>query len=356
MPTANLIDNPSVLIIKPSAFGDVIHALPVARAIKLAAPYVTVDWVISDSLAGLVAMSPYVDNRISFKRARWTRWWRPSVTADIIAQVKEARKKEYGAVIDLQGLLRSGLMTLACRSRVKSGFSSAREGAALFYNNTISVPAEPVHAVERYMLALKPLGLENTHGVGYDLTETETDKAWAESELPTQPFVAINPNARWGAKRWPLARFGHLCRDLEKKLGYRIVIIGGPGDVADGARLALLAGDWALDLTGKTTPGQLAALLRRAQALFANDSGPLHLSVAVGTPSVSFFGPTDPARTGPYGAGSLVLRSGRECSPCFKRKCPYNHECMTDIQVSDVVDAWEAECSRKGKAVGRVTI
>ncbi|MDH5510028.1 MAG: glycosyltransferase family 9 protein [Nitrospinota bacterium] len=356
MPNTNLNENPRALIIKPSSFGDVIHALPVARAIKLAAPHVKVDWVISDSLTDLVAMFPYVDTFIPFKRARWTKWWRPSVLADIVAQVREARKKEYGAVIDLQGLLRSGLMTLACRAKVKVGFSTAREGAWLFYNDNIPVTPEAVHAVDRYMSALKALGIENNAGVKYDLVESEEDKAWAESDLPTEPFVAINPNARWAAKRWPLARFGHLCRELQKKMGYRIVIIGGLDDMADGARLALLAGDWARDLTGKTSPGRLAALLRRAKALFTNDSGPLHLAVAVGTPSVSFFGPTDPAKTGPYGPGHIVLRSGRECSPCFKKTCPYNHECMADIQVSTAVEAWKAQSFKEGKTGGRVAI
>ncbi|MDH5477168.1 MAG: glycosyltransferase family 9 protein [Nitrospinota bacterium] len=356
MPTENPHESQSALIIKPSSFGDVIHALPVARAIKKAAPHITVDWLVSESLTDLVRMSRYVDNHIPFKRSRWTKWWRPEILAEIVTQIRHTRRKEYDFVIDLQGLIRSGLMTLACRGKVKAGFANAREGAWLFYGEKISTPPGVVHAVDRYMEALGVMGLPKGSGVGYGLVESEAETAWAASQAPAAPFAVVNPNARWITKRWPLERFGLLCRELEKRFGYSIVIIGGPEDAANGARLAQMAGDKALDLTGKTSVPRLAALLRRAEVLFTNDSGPLHLAVAVGAPSVSIFGPTDPAKTGPYGQENLVLRSGRDCSPCFNRACSYNHECMTDIEVSTVVEAWATESAREGKARGRITI
>jgi lipopolysaccharide heptosyltransferase I len=339
----DLLVNPSILIIKPSSFGDVIHALPVARAIKLAQPEITVDWVVADNLEPLVAMSPHVDKSIPFRRASWTKWWRPSILADILAQTLAMRKKEYGAVIDLQGLLRSGLMTLACRGRTKSGFENAREGAAMLYDRRIRVPETSIHAVDRYMAAIPHLGIHFSGSVGYDLFEKAEQRAWAELALPKAPFAVVNPNSRWATKRWPLERFGALCREIRKRFGYEIVIIGAPEDAQNGAALSLLAGPGALDLTGKTTPPMLGSVFRRMEVLFSNDSGPLHLAVAVKGRTVSFFGPTDPAKTGPYGQRQLVLRSNRECSPCFKRVCPYDHECMKDISPVAAADAWEAK-------------
>jgi len=351
-----LLKNPSVLIIKPSSFGDVIHALPVARAVKLADPGLAVDWVVADNLEPLVAMSPFVDKAIPFRRARWTKWWRPAVWAEISGQIKALRGKEYGAVIDLQGLLRSGLVAIASRGVVKAGFDNAREGATLFYNLKVKTPEGAVHAVDRYMAVLSALGIAHQGPPDCGLVEKEEDAAWAERTLPKTPFAVVNPNSRWATKRWPLERFGQLCRLLQSRFGHGIVIIGGAEDSAAGAALCAMAGPGALDLTGKTSPAMLAAAFRRMEALFTNDSGPLHLAVAAGGRTVSIFGPTDPAKTGPYtGAfpeNHIVIRSKRGCSPCFLRQCPYNHECMTDIEPAMVAEAWGArgvmEAQRRG--------
>ena len=351
-PPATQMENSSFLIIKPSSFGDVIHALPVARAIKLAHPNARVDWVVADSLAGLVALSPHVDSVIPFKRAKWTKWWRPGILAEITGQIASIRTRKYDVVIDLQGLLRSGLMTFVCQGNIKAGFANAREGAWLFYGARVTAPKEAVHAIDRYMSLLPAVGVANGAGVEYDLAEDDSAAAWADQYLPKTPFAVVNPNARWATKQWPLERYGQLCHELVKDFGHQIVIVGGPGEEPNGAKLAALAGVGALDLTGKTNPAQLAALFRRAKVLFTNDSGPLHLAVAVGLPTVSLFGPTDPARTGPYGQGHLALRSGRACSPCFLRACPYHHECMTDLEAPKVAQAWRRAISPDGASNG----
>ena len=332
-----LLKNPRVLIVKPSALGDIVHTFPVVRAIKRALPHAAVDWVVAEQYAELLRLSPHVDETHVFRRGRWARWWKAETWRELGSFLRRLRSGEYGAVVDLQGLLRSGLVTRAARSPVKVGFSYAREGASFFYN----VKAPPIHggahAVERYLSALKPLGIE-ADTVEYGLVIPEREALWAEMKTPRQPFVAVNPNARWPSKLWPAERFGEVARELNRRAGLAVVVVGGPDDAGRGAVVARAVGAAAVDLTGKGGLVHLAAVLKRAALLVTNDSGPMHLAVAVGTPTVAVFGPTHPALTGPYGGSSAVARREVECAPCFSRRCPRGHECMTGVTSGEVVE------------------
>lgn len=329
-----------VLIIKPSSLGDVIHALPVAVALKAALPSVTVDWVVNRGYEGVLTTHPAIDRVITFDRRLLKGGGR---LGRLSAFVNDLRRERYDAVIDLQGLLRSGLMTLICRSPKKVGFENAREGASLFYTDKVPVPDNNIHAVDRYLLTLGRLGI-SYKTVSFGLTVGPGDSRLADEIIKAagigagEPFVVIAPSARWDTKRWPAGNFVRLANRLKGEKGVRAVFIGS----AEDADILNKAGEKLVQVNaaafGKTTIMSLAALLTRARLLVTNDSGPMHIAAAVGTPAVALFGPTDPARTGPYGEMHSIIRAADDCSPCFKRECP-EVRCMSGITVGRVFDA-----------------
>lgn len=330
----------SVLIVKPSSMGDIIHAFPVVAAIKKARPDVTVDWIAKACFAELVKLSPHVDNIIPFSNGKW---WKPSTIISVSGMLFDgARGRRYDAVVDLQSLFRSGFITAFATAPVKIGFSDARECAGLFYNTKITPPPN-AHAVDRLMSALVGLGIAVDGPAAFDIAIPEEARSWASKVTPESPFVVVNPNARWTTKRWPIANFAALSKEVYRRSGALTVIVGGPDDVERGEELARLIGPAATNLTASGGLGRLAAVLERASLMITNDSGPMHLAVAVGTPVVAMFGPTDPALVGPYGNGHTTLRTAVDCSPCRnKTNCPRAIECMTKITVEDALSAWES--------------
>lgn len=331
----------NVLVVKLSSMGDVIHTFPVVRAIKKNDPDTQIVWVVSDVYKELVELSPYVDEVILFRRKKLGKIWKQSVVSQIKDFIMELREREYDAVLDLQGLLRSALITYVARSKVKIGFSYAREGAPVFYNAKVAPIGENVHAIERYMSALPAFGIADSAEVEYGLLIPEHDLEWAKTVTPAEPFIVINPNSRWETKRWPSEKFGALALEFLRRTGLRSVIIGADDDKKRGAEVKAVAGSSAVDLTGSSGFARLSAVLKLSCGLVTNDSGPMHLAVALKTPVVALFGPTNPARTGPYGSLNRVISLQEPCAPCYKRVCPQGRECMETINVSDVMTAWD---------------
>jgi lipopolysaccharide heptosyltransferase I len=333
----------NVLIVKPSSMGDIIHAFPVAAAIKKARPDVTVDWISADGFTELVRLSPHVDNVIPFFRKEWGRnWWIPSTIAGVAGFLRDGvGGRRYDAVLDLQALFRSGLITAFAKAPVKIGFSNAREFAGVFYNTKIT-PPPGVHSVDTLMSALGGLGIPVDGPPVFEIAIPGEARSWAAKITPESPFVAVNPNARWDTKRWPIASFAALSKEIYRRSGALSVIVGGSDDVERGEELARLIGPAATNLTASGGFARLAAVLERATLMITHDSGPMHLSAAVGTPVIAMFGPTNPALTGPYGKGHVTVKADVDCSPCRNKKdCPRSIECMTKITVEDALSAWE---------------
>lgn len=332
-----------VLIVKPSSMGDIIHAFPVASAIKKKWPDATVDWVAADGFTELVRLSPSVDNVIPFFRKDWgENWWKPSTIASVYEFLREGiGGRTYDAVLDLHGLFRSGLITAFANSSRKIGFSDARELAGVFYNIKARARTD-VHAVDRLMSILPELGVTVDGPPRFDLSIPGDAREWAAKITPESPFVAVNPNARWKTKRWPLANFAALSKEIYRRSGLLTVIIGGAEDKERGEELARLIGPTATNLTGSGGFARLSAVLERASLLITNDSGPMHLSTAIGAPVLALYGPTNPAIVGPYGQGHVTLKAQMDCSPCRnKNTCPRNMDCMAAITVDDAVSGWE---------------
>jgi heptosyltransferase-1 len=302
-----------ILIIKPSSLGDVVHALPTVNLIRKKFPDAHIAWLINAELTSLLKNCPLINERIEFHRRSY---------AKSAALLRRLRRDQFDVVVDLQGLFRSGVMAWATRAPRRIGLSDAREGARSFYSETVNVPH--THAVDRYLHAAKHLGC---------------DTAPIEFPLGIAPqtrdrLIAINPSARWPTKLWGDDKFTELIRRMPHS---RIVLTGSASEHARIERMAL----GCRNLAGGTDLFELAELYARCCVVITNDSGPMHVAAAVGTPVVAIFGPTDPALTGPYGKQHVVLRSGIECSPCMKEKCTHTPlmECMSLVTVDEVLKA-----------------
>lgn len=302
-----------ILIVKPSSLGDVVHALPTVNLIRRQFPEARLSWLINDNLASLLRCCPVIDEPIEFHRRDPASW------APLCARLRGER---FDVVVDLQGLFRSGFLTWITGARRRVGLSDAREGSRLFYNEVVPVPR--AHAVDRYRLAARQLGCP----------DGPVEFPLGVAAAPRENWIAINPSARWATKLWGDDRFAELIRQLPRD---RVVVTGA---AADAPRLKKIA-QGCRNLAGQTDLVDLAEVYRRCAVVVTNDSGPMHLAAAVGTPVVAIFGPTDPALTGPYGAGHVVLRSGLPCSPCLSPRCRHRPllECMSLVTVAQVLAA-----------------
>lgn len=332
----NLLEpNSKILIVKPSSMGDVIHSLPMLHSIKTTFADTKVDWVIARGLDQLLDGHPLINELIVINKGDWLRPMNISNTVrEFKALYHRLKGGNYDLVIDLQGLLRSALMTAVTGAKVKIGFSDAREGSPLFYNYTV-LGGKDIHAVDRYLKIAETLGC-NTKEVRFTLPEYAVDAKLKELINGLGHYVVLIPNARWKTKLWPTERFIELIDNLNET----VVVIGGSDDKVNGERIKMQCGSRVIDLTAKTSIGELVYVLRHAKAVISNDTGPMHLAVALNRPTVAIFGPTNPLRTGPYGSNSEVVTAGVECSPCYKKSCS-KMSCMNNISVLQVYNAYK---------------
>ncbi len=335
-----------ILIVKPSSLGDIIHSLPVLWALRKIYPDAYIGWVVKEVWQDVLADNPLIDHLIILKKG----------IGGIISAIRETRSLMFGTVIDLQGLFRSGIISFLSGAGERIGFSNAREFAHMFYNRKALVPSAPMHAVDRYMMTintirnhqipLKPPLLKGEIEIRFPLYVNIEDADWVRKFLTEnnlagkQPLIAINPSARWVKKRWPAASYSALINQLIKELKAGIIIVGSKDDVPIAKEITSLVNERIGIATGKTSIRRLAALLEKVNMLITNDSGPMHIAAALGTPVVALFGPTDPELTGPYGRGHVVLRKHLDCSPCLRKPCTKGKPvCMEAITVEDVVEA-----------------
>ncbi len=351
-----------ILIVKTSAIGDVIHTLPALNALRGKFPQARIDWLVEEAASDAVIGHRAVDKVLVSQRKRWVKDLKQgrilSAYRGFRDFVRELRATEYDLLIDFQGLLKSGIFVGLARAKRKVGFGRGMEHAEcsyLFLNERIPPVAMDQHAVLRELQLLAAIGVESPEMVFAfpvaDLQREELARLLEEAGVDiAQPLVAINPMTTWKTKHWYDERFAAVA-DRLAALGYAVVFSGGPGDVAAIEQIRLAMREKAVNFAGKTSLKGLAALYERAALLITTDTGPMHLAAAVGTPVVALFGPTAPWRTGPFGSQHVVLRRELSCSPCLKKNCERNRECMDEITVEMVLAAVH-ELLKKGSANG----
>jgi heptosyltransferase-1 len=342
-----------LLIVRLSALGDVIHTLPAAQALRRAFPNTMIGWLIEERWAELLcapgtprrgprsAQRPLADWVHTVNLTEWRKSLTPIATListlQQVAKVwNDVRSVGYDVAVDLQGAIRSAMLARWSGARIVYGAAEPRESpASLWY--TRRVIARGVHVVEQNLsvaeaLAERKLLLPRAE-FPQDLdVEQRIERRLAEEGIGT--FAILNPGAGWGAKRWPAERYGYVARALAKD-GVRAVLNYGPGEENLARDAEAASGGTAKAMKCSIT--ELIALTRRAQLFVGGDTGPMHLAAALQVAVAAIFGPTDPARNGPYGTRSIVLRN--PASPTTHARNPQPDEAMLEISVCEVVEA-----------------
>jgi heptosyltransferase-1 len=274
---------PRILVVRLGSMGDVIAALPAVASLKHSIPHSKITWVIDPKWGLLLEGNPYVDSVVHLDRRTF---------AGLGQAWRELRAARFDFAVDFQGLVKSALVATLARPERIFGFNAtyARESAASWFYST-KVPIRSYHAVERNLDLAAAAGASNI------LRTFPLPPGVQEADLPDDDFVLASPLAGWGAKQWPLEYYSRLAERLRRECGMPLVV-DAPYPIHIKSAESHVS----------TLPGLIYAT-RRATAVVGLDSGPLHLAAVLGKPGVAIFGPTDPARHGPYGGTVAVLRS-----------------------------------------------
>ena len=358
-----------ILLIKPSALGDVVHTLPVLVKLRARYPRAQIDWLITPENAEVVRYHPALSNVVLFARRDFSkrgRRWRAFLSFfDLLKQIRSAK---YELIIDMHGQVRSAFFALISGARVRIGFDrpvkrgltvsaehalknipnhgwrGAREGSWIAYTHRIPIPTLDVHAIDRYLWVAPLLGLDdNPPDLTIHLSPQATSKVnrlLKEQGVPvSKPLVVLVPGTIWETKHWTIEGFAGVARQFLQD-GFAVALAGTMRDQQRCRQIAAAA-PGTCDLSGKTTPADLAALIRRAEVAVTNDSGSMHVAASLGKPMVSVFGPTNPVHIGPYERPESVVRVDLPCSPCNYRRlsqCPFDHACMKQVTSAMVVE------------------
>jgi len=336
----------NILIVKLSAIGDVIHTLPSLTVLRKRYPDAHITWVIEEDSADIIAGHPFLDRALVSRRKRWLKNLRElrdvrKTIGEVRSFIAALRGRKYDLVVDFHGLLKSSIVVLLSGGRRKLGYDSMQELSGLFLNDKVYEDMEK-HAVDRYLDLPRHLGAD-TGTPEFRIHIAEENRRRIEHLLeenginPKDRFIAVNPVALWETKMWDNGKFAQLCDRIVGELKLTVVFTGGP-DRETVEHIRSLMHFPSADIAGRTTLRDLAYLYERSALVVTTDSGPMHVAAAVGTPTVALFGPTDPARTGPYGAGHTVVRKDLSCSPCFLKRCG-TRRCMEAISVEEVFRA-----------------
>lgn len=331
------MDYKNILIIKLSAIGDVIHALPVASALKKDNPDAKITWIVEKPAYDLLTNNPYIDEIIIFDKKRFKSVSGLIKYGPILA--RQLQSRNFDLVIDLQGLFKSAAIALLSGAKKRLVYCNARELSHLVSQRVCGEYSEG-HVIDRYLDVVRYLGV-NVDKPHFEVNSTDQESGKAKAIAAsagldiTKPYAVLAPGTNWPNKCWPTNYFAELADKLFDT-GVIPVIIGGPKDDVLYQEIANKASVPPIDLVGKTSLKELAYVIKKARVFVGGDTGPMHLAVAVNTSVVALFGPTDPERNGPYGDSHIVIRSNEECAGCWKRKCPKDRDCLSVINADTV--------------------
>lgn len=322
------------LLVRMGSMGDVIHAIPAASALRDTFPGARIDWAIDPKWTRLLEGNPDITEVIAADRKS---------ASGVAATVRKMRAAQYTCAIDFQALYKSALLAFVSGATRRIGFQSsyAREGlASLLYTDCLN-PRGP-HKVDHNLTLAEFAGAKKSAPrVPVAIRAEDEDRATRELAAHSlTDFYVLNPGGGWLSKCWPAQRYGELYRTLAQRYGWRGVVTFGPGEEVLAREVVQAAGDPApaAILLGL---GPLMALMRRARFVVSADTGPLHLAAALDVPVIGLFGPTDPARNGPYSLNAsrhIVLRNPQNCETTYRRGTTYS-PAMLSLGVSQVADA-----------------
>lgn len=321
----------NVLVVRLGALGDIVHTIPAVAALRRAFPDARIDWVVDARHAPLVGLVGGIDRVVTLEG--------PSIRAWIDV-VRRLRPSGYDVALDFQGLMKSAVLARASGARRVAGFSvwHLREKTARPFYSEVDAHEPPPHVIQKNLSLLSTVGVTSAR-IEFPLaSRTSRAQQAVSSDTSGGPYALINPGAAWPNKRWPEGRYGEVAAFLREVRGLPAYVLWGPGEEPL-AREVVSASAGAARLAPPTTTIDLVELSRGAALMVSGDTGPLHIAGAVGTPIVAVFGPTDPARNGPWSPQDVVVSRYHSCACHYERRCRNAKWCLGDVEVAEVTAA-----------------
>jgi heptosyltransferase-1 len=323
------------LIVRLGALGDIVHAIPVAAAIRRSFPASRIDWLVSAKHREILDLVPVIDRRLVFH------------DSSFVSGIRELRSARYDVALDLQGLIKSAILARSSGAPRVIGFSSryARERLARpFYTEAhdpgrggLYDPRETRHVVEINLGLLETIGITLARPE-FPIDRVDSAAARRVAEQTGGRYALLNPGAAWPNKRWPPARFAALARAMRDRHGLASAVLWGPGEEPL-AREIVSAADGAAILSPETRIADLVALARGSVLIVSGDTGPIHVAAALGVPIVGIFGPTRPSRNGPFAPDDVTVTRDTTCQCHHLRQCTRDRMCLEEIEVDEVLGA-----------------
>jgi len=346
---------PRILIVRLSALGDIVHAVPVLSAIRRHEPSAEIDWLVEEAYAAVLGLVDGLRRRIIVRAGETGTRGGDVVFAGGMGYLKAAaylRRQHYDIALDLQGLIKSAAWARVSGATRVIGFAPGhlREPhAARLYTETVTPPEAP-HVIQKNLALAAHLGAQ-VSPFTLPLTPMPSAALGAAVEEAVGParYAVLNPGAAWPNKRWPPERFGALAEALLHRFGLVSFITWGPSERALAEDIVLASGG-AARLAPPTEIADLAALMRGAALVVSGDTGPLHIAAAMGAPIVGLFGPTRPERNGPWDPDDEVISRAAQCRCHHKRQCLIGAPCINDISLDEVIQAADRRLTKERRA------
>jgi heptosyltransferase-1 len=339
------------LIVRLGSLGDIVHALPAAAALRERFPSARIDWLVDARHAVVLRLVSILDRVIVLagSQAATARSAAPGRETHfagwqgLLRAMNDLRRCAYDVTFDLQGLIRSAVLARGSGAKRVIGFDRAhlRElPARLFYTESCDVSGT-VHVVDKNLAVLAAVGIKGAARV-FPIDPVPSPVVSLVRErlglAPSAPFAVINPGGGWPNKRWPPERYGAAAAAMRERHSLRSVVLWGPGEQALADEVTA-ASCGAAQAAPPTDLAGVVALSRTTRLFVGGDTGPLHLAAAVSAPIVGIYGPTDPARNGPWQEDDVVVSRYNVCACRYQRRCREKRACLLDITVEEVVDA-----------------
>jgi len=330
----------NILILRLSAIGDVLHATPVARELKKLQPDAHITWLVSPPADKLLAENPDIDDLLVWDRRPLDKAFASLNLFAAYRELKKARAllkaRHFDLVLDIQGLLLTGILAWLSGSRRRIGIHERHEGNP-FFMSEMAPNIKSSHKVHRYLSALMPLGYhlpEFIPGLTLKLPANLSgfaDNFWQQHRIDKKrPILMVSVRTTWADKNWEPENFGQALSGLPEQI--QIIFCGSANDEVFIQQAQAQMNRSSLSIAGQTSLTELAALLQTADLLLACDTGPLHIADAVGCQTLSLWGPTQPDVYGPLTQGHTFIISPHQCRRCLKTKCAKKtNACMKAI-------------------------
>ncbi len=317
-----------ILIIKPRGIGDIVLSTIVLDNLSSCFPAAEIHYLVEEFAKQSVENNPLVRKIHTMQKTEF---------AYFVA--RRIRKEKYDLIIDLWSNPRSAQITFLSGAKYRLGYSY--RGRRYAYNIKADAGRGDLHSAEHNLELLKaidvPITSKNIH---YHINKNSLEKAdrfIKELKLINKTIIGIIPSGGWESKRCDAEKWIEICRGLINKFEVSLFLLWGPGDERDVEKIKSELRD-EIDVAPGTNVDEMAALINNCNLIIANDSGPMHIAAALDVPTLGLFGPTDPEKHGPYNANSdYIIKDDLHCIICNKLTCPYDHECMKELPIEEVI-------------------